>query len=352
MIRRLLLLLLLLASPAHAKSPAAVRPNTVLSFPQDHGAHPDFRTEWWYATGWLKTATGENLGFQITFFRTRTGVSPENPSAFTPHQILFAHAALSDPEHGRLKHAQRIARAGFGLAETSGKDMAITLDDWTMRRLKNGQIKTRVKGDGFALNLTLTPTQPLLLQGENGYSRKGPAPSEASHYYTMPQLKVSGQISRGSKAEPVTGTAWLDREWSSTLMNPNASGWDWLGLNMDDDSALTLFQMRHKNGTALWAGGSYRTKGGTLTILKPKDIRFLPGKSWRSPRTGATYPVAPILEVKLPGGTRRLPVTPLMHDQELDSRKGGGPVYWEGAVTVPGGRGYLEMTGYLTPLRM
>jgi predicted secreted hydrolase len=135
-------------------------------------------------------------------------------------------------------------------------------------------------------------------------------------------------------------------------MNPQAAGWDWLGLNMEDGSSLTVFRMRHKQGHQLWAGGSHRSASGQLTILKPSDVRFLTPKVWRSPRTGATYPVAPILELTLPTGRVRLPVTPLMPDQELDSRKGGGPVYWEGAVRVPGGRGYLEMTGYLSPLKM
>jgi predicted secreted hydrolase len=350
--RLLLALLLLFAAPAIAADFAAVRPGVAVRFPQDHGAHPGFRTEWWYATGWLKTARGEDLGFQITFFRTRTGADTANPSRFTPHQILFAHAALSDPKLGRLQHAQRLARAGFGLAEASTSDMDLTLDDWTMQRRADGRIHARAGGEGFTLDLTLTPRQPPLLQGEAGYSQKGPDPAEASHYYTLPQLKISGTISRNGKAEAVTGTGWLDREWSSTLMNKAASGWDWLGLNMADGGALTLFRMRHKNGSALWAGGSYRDAKGRLTVLKPGDVRFLPGRIWRSPRTGTRYPVAPILEVRLPTGLRRLPVTPLMDDQELDSRKGGGPVYWEGAVTVPGGRGYLEMTGYLAPLRM
>lgn len=347
---RLILVAVLLVSPALAYPP--VRPGTPIRFPRDHGAHPDFHTEWWYATGWLKTRSGEDLGFQVTFFRTRPDLATDNPSRFTPHQILFAHAALSDPKHGKLRHDQRMARAGFGLAEASTKDMALTLDDWTLRRAPGGAITTRVKAQDFALSLTFTPTQPPLLQGQQGYSQKGPDPLEASHYYSLPQLKVSGSIVRGGKPEAVTGTAWLDREWSSTLMNEKASGWDWLGLNMDDGSSLTVFRMRHRQGHQLWAGGSHRSASGQLTILKPSDVRFLPGKVWRSPRTGGRYPVAPVLELTLPTGPLRLPVTPLMPDQELDSRKGGGPVYWEGAVTVPGGRGYLEMTGYLSPLKM
>ncbi len=350
--RLFILLALLLGAPVAAQDFAPVRPGRVMAFPADHGAHPDFRTEWWYATGWLTTASGEKLGFQVTFFRSRVGDAGGNPSKFALKQVLFAHAALSDPKLGRLQHAQRIARAGFGLAEAKTGDMALVLDDWSLRRGADGVMRTQVKGDGFALDLALAPTQPVLLQGRAGYSQKGPDPAEASHYYTMPQLKVSGRIVRAGKAEAVTGTAWLDREWSSTLLNPEATGWDWLGLNMDDGGALTLFRVRRKDGTALWAGGSYRSAKGELTVLAPADVRFVAARRWKSPRTGATYPVAPVVEVRLPGGVRRVPVTPLMDDQELDSRSGGGPVYWEGAVTVPGGRGYLEMTGYLTPLKM
>jgi predicted secreted hydrolase len=350
--RLLILLALLLGPPVSAQEFARVAPGRAMVFPADHGSHPAFRTEWWYATGWLTTASGERLGFQVTFFRTRAGIAAANPSKFALSQVIFAHAALSDPKLGRLQHAQRIARAGFGLAEAKVGDMALVLDDWSLRRSADGVMRTRVAGEGFGLDLALTPTQPILLQGQGGYSQKGPDPAEASHYYTMPQLKVRGTLLRGDKSEPVTGTAWLDREWSSTLLNPQASGWDWLGLNMDDGGALTLFRMRTKAGAALWAGGSYRAADGTLSVLGPDDVRFAAARRWKSPRTGAVYPVAPRVSVRLPGGVRQIPVTPLMDDSELDSRKGGGPVYWEGAVTVPGGRGFLEMTGYLSPLKM
>jgi predicted secreted hydrolase len=347
-----LLLLLLLSAPAPAADYPVVKPGRAFAFPADHGAHPAFRTEWWYATGWITTASGEQLGFQITFFRSRTGLGEDNPSRFAPRQLIFAHAALSDARLGRLRHSQRIARAGFGLAEAATGDMRLVLDDWSMRRLADGRITAKAAGSDFALDLVMQPSQPPLLQGQAGYSRKGPDPAEASHYYTLPQLRVSGHVEREGRREAVTGTAWLDREWSSTLLNPQASGWDWLGLNLDDGGALTLFRVRHRDGRALWAGGSWRSREGRLTVLGPDDVRFEAARHWRSPRTGARYPVAPVVTVRLPGGERRIPVTPLMDDQELDSRKGGGPVYWEGAVRVPGGRGYLEMTGYLEALRM
>jgi predicted secreted hydrolase len=349
--RLLLLLWLAIAAPLHAAEFAIVQPSVTLAFPRDHGAHPDFRTEWWYVTGWLKTAKAEDLGFQITFFRSKLPGDTANPSAFAPRQIIFAHAAVSDPALGKLRHGQRIARAGFGLAGAKTGDMAVNVDGWHLERRADGRMVAHIKGDDFGLDLVLTPTQAAILQGEGGYSQKGPSPLEASHYYSLPQLQVSGTVTREGAPMAVTGTAWLDREWSSTLLNPRAVGWDWLGLNMDNGGALTLFRVRDAKGGDVWAGGSYRDKAGHQTRLGPGDVRFLPGRRWRSSRTGATYPVAPKVRVQLPGRTLELPVTPLFDDQELDSRRGGGPVYWEGAVTVPGGRGYLEMTGYASPLK-
>ncbi len=352
--RWLALLALLLAAAAPAPAPVAwpaVRPGVPLVFPRDHGAHPDFRAEWWYATGWLKTAAGQDLGFQVTFFRVRPGLGEDNPSAFAPRQILFAHAALSDPATGRLRHGQRIARAGFGLASATTGDAALVIDDWRLQRRGDGSWTTHAGTGDFGLDLVMTPRQPLLVQGEGGYSRKGPDPASASHYYSIPQLAVRGHVTRNGRREAVAGTAWLDREWSSALLDARATGWDWLGLNMDDGGALTIFQVRDKTGGAQWAGGSYRSAAGVRTVLAPADVRFLPGTRWRSPRSGAAWPVAPVVMVRLPGGWRRLPVTPLFPDQELDSRP-AGPLYWEGAVRVPGGRGYLELTGYGERLRM
>lgn len=347
-----LLALALLAAAPTLPDYAVVRQGTAITLPRDHGAHPDFRTEWWYVTGWLRTADGGTRGFQITFFRTRPPVDQRNPSAFAAKQVIFAHAALSDPKLGRLLHDQRIARAGFGLAEAATADTDLVLDDWTMRRGKDGRFRARVNGNGFALDLALTPTQAAILQGDKGYSQKGPDPREASHYFSLPHLKVTGTLMQGHQPVAVTGTAWLDREWSSTLLNRRAIGWDWLGLNMDDGGALTLFRVRDAVGQPVWAGGSYRDRDGRRTSLGPGDMRFVAGRRWRSKRTGATYPVAPQVAVMLHGKLRTLQVSPLFDDQEIDSRRGGGPVYWEGAVSVPGGRGYLELTGYAAPLKM
>ena len=199
-----------------------VKPGVQLSFPADHGAHPAFRTEWWYVTGWLRAAEGRDLGFQVTFFRTRPSADDANPSAFAPRQVLFAHAALSDPAVGHLLHDQRVARAGFGLAQATTGDADVVLDDWRLKRGGDGRWRTHVAGHGFALDLALDPTQPVMLQGDGGYSRKGPRPGQASDYYSLPHLAVSGEVTRGGKPTRVAGEAWLDREWSSTYLDPAA----------------------------------------------------------------------------------------------------------------------------------
>jgi predicted secreted hydrolase len=329
-----------------------VRPGIRLAFPTDHGAHPAFRTEWWYVTGWLKGQDGREVGFQVTFFRVNPHAGVSNPSRFAPGQVIFAHAALSDTAVGHILHAERAARAGFGLAGAATGDADVRLNGWTFRRLPDGRYASRVGGRAFSLDLTFRPTQPHLAEGDNGYSRKGPKSEQASYYYSVPHLAVTGNVVRAGRAERVTGEAWLDREWSSDYLAPAAAGWDWTGLNLDDGSALMAFRIRRKGGGVLWAGGSYRRPDGQVTRLAPTAVTFTPRSTWRSARTGVLYPVAQILSIRLPDGVRRFPLQPVFPNQEVDARAAGQPVYWEGAVRTANGRGYLELTGYAADLRM
>lgn len=352
----ILCLLMTLPLPAaHAEPPAfaQVIPDTPLTFPRDFGAHPDFRTEWWYATGWLQTPDGKPLGFQVTFFRSATEHDRANPSRFAPTQLIVAHAALSDPAIGKLQHDQKIARAGFGLAQASEATTNLKLGTWTMKREADGSYRVQLPAREFSFALTLTPTQPVLLQGENGFSRKGPQPEQASYYYSEPQLKVSGTVTRHGKPMAVTGSAWLDHEWSSTVLDPRAVGWDWVGANLDDGSALMAFRIRTADGGTLWQHAMLRDRAGRQRRFGNDEVRFSPLRQWRSPRTKASYPVE--LELGINGQRWRL--IPLQDDQELDSRQSTGAVYWEGAVTLErdgqrAGRGYLEMTGYVKALKL
>jgi len=324
-----------------------------LVFPRDHGAHPQFRIEWWYITGWIDDGAGHECGVQVTFFRNRPGVAEASPSAFAPRQLLFAHAAIADPRLGRLSHDQRAARAGLGLAEADEGKMGVVIGDWSLSEA-GGRYTAKIAARGFSLDLEFAPTQAPFPQGEKGVSRKGPDAAQASYYYSEPQLRVAGTLRIGA-ANPsaVTGIAWLDHEWSSTVMAPQALGWDWTGINLADGSALMAFRMRDKAGGALWAGGAHRDAAGNVRAFAPDAIRFAPVRTWRSPRTGIEYPV----EMKVDAGGMLFELKPLMDDQELDSRASTGTIYWEGAVRattagVDAGRGYLELTGYGTPLRI
>ncbi|MEO5699704.1 MAG: carotenoid 1,2-hydratase [Casimicrobiaceae bacterium] len=333
----------------------AVAPRA-LRFPEDFGAHPRFRTEWWYMTGWLEYPGGAPVGMQVTFFRSRPGVNEDeakaNTSRFAPTQLVFAHAALADPAHGRLQHDERAARAGFGLAEARVGNTDVVIDGWSLRR-DGTQYRIDVAASGFALDLVARVTQPPLLEGDAGVSRKGPRPGQASYYYSEPHLAIDGRVIVAGVARAVTGRAWLDHEWSSEYLPAGAAGWDWTGINLHDGGALMAFVMRREDGGALWAGGSVRDAAGNTRVLGPADVRFVPRRTWTSPRTGARYPVA--VSVVAAGVTYAL--DPLFDDQELDARRSTGIIYWEGAVRARRdgaevGRGYLELTGYAGTLKL
>ncbi len=301
-----------------------VRPDRKLVFPRDHGAHPEYRVEWWYVTGWLD----EPYGFQITFFRARPEEETDNPSSFNPKQVLFAHAALSDPKRGRLLHDQRAARAGFSLAHAETDRTGVWIDDWSLV-LEGTRYQARIAARDFDFDFSFLASE-LVLQGEAGFSRKGHRPEEASYYYSRPQLAVVGKLN----GRAISGTAWLDHEWSSAYMAPEAVGWDWAGINFLNGSSLMGFRMRDKAGNTHYA---------------PPGISLKPLRAWKSPRTGVEYPVSMQLN--------DLRLEPLMDDQELDSRASTGTIYWEGAVRAfqgssQVGRGYLELTGYWKPMKL
>ena len=354
--RILFIVFLLVMQGAHAAPPvyAPVTPERTLAFPADFGAHLEYRTEWWYVTGWLKTPDGKPLGFQVTFFRSRPGVDQANPSAFAAKQLIIGHAALSDPGVGHLLHDQRSAREGFNLAYARTGNLDVKLDDWHMVRGADGRYTVQVRSSQMTFDLVLAPSQPVLLQGVGGYSQKGRAAQHASYYYSEPQLHVTGKVARANAAaQTVTGTAWMDHEWSSEALQPEASGWDWVGANLDDGSALMAFQVRDRQGSKIWAHATLRSPSGKVTQFAPDQVSFTPFQHWKSPRTEAVYPVATVLRTGAIGWR----VTPLQPDQELDSRRSTGAVYWEGAINVerdgaPAGHGYLELTGYVQAMKL
>ena len=260
--------MLLVAGAARAVDYPRVIPGAGFTFPRDHGSHPAFRTEWWYVTGWVKDGSGNEFGIQVTFFRHRPGIAEDNPSAFAPRQLLFAHAALADSRHGRLRHDQRSARAGFGLAEAREETTDVRIGDWSLTQAEDAFV-ARIAAREFAFDLRFALTQALLPEGDGGYSRKGSDPRQASYYYSCPQLAVSGDLTIEGRKAAVAGTAWLDHEWSSEYMASDAVGWDWTGINLADGGALMAFQMRGRDGRPLWAGGTHRDAKGQTRTSRP-----------------------------------------------------------------------------------
>jgi predicted secreted hydrolase len=331
---------------------APVEQGVALRFPHDHGSHPRFRTEWWYLTGWLRASDGSERGMQITFFRNRPGIAESVPGQLAAKQLVFAHAALADPKTGHLLHDQRAARAGLGLADAREGGTDVVIDDWWLKQTANGYA-AEIPAREFRYSLTFESREPLLLQGDRGVSRKGPLPEQASYYYSRPHLDVVGTVTVGGRRIGVKGEAWLDHEWASEYLAPEAAGWDWAGVNLADGGALMAFRIRDRRGRTFWAGGAYRGPDRHVRVLAPEEVRFAPLRRWRSPRTRAEYPVA----MRVQAGELTVELAPLMDDQELDARASTGTIYWEGAVrALAGGKeiglGYLELTGYWKALKL
>jgi predicted secreted hydrolase len=340
------------------------RRGRVLRFPRDHGAHPGCRTEWWYVTGWMGSEERPAGGFQVTFFRSRTGLAQGHPSRFAARQLLFAHAAVTTlgADGPRHVHDQRIVRwtgdPAAPLAAAALDTARVHIGPWRLALQADGageRWTSRIDARDFTLDLAMARTQPLLLQGDAGFSRKGPDEAQSSHYVTDPQLAVQAAVTlQGRRLPALAGRAWMDHEWSEALLHPQAVGWDWIGINLFDGGALTAFQLRRADGTALWAGGSVRAQGGPARAFEPAEVVFEAQRHWRSPATGVRWPVA--WRVATPAG--RHEVRALADAQELDSRASTGALYWEGLselVDESGrrvGLGYLELTGYASPLRL
>lgn len=331
--------LLLAALPLQARA--------ALNFPHDFGAHPGRGIEWWYLTGLLGDAGGPpRFGYQLTFFSLPGPAAADHPSGLAAKQLLLGHVALSDLTTQQQRHGQQLLRALPGVASTRVGDCDVKLRDWTLARTGAGY-RAAFNGPGFAMRLQLTTPEPPLLQGDAGISRKGPKPGQFSHYYSRPQLATTAALTLDGRPQQLTGRAWLDHEWSDSVLG-EAVGWDWLGINLDDGRALTLFQLRRADGTRDWAGGSLRTPGQPDRSFAPGEVDMQPTRHWTSPATGTRWPVA--WRLRSPAGDMQLAAA--FDAQEIDARRTSGLVYWEGAAQLtddkgkPIGWGYLELTGY------
>ena len=329
------------------------------AFPQDHGPHPAFRHEWWYLTGHLRAADGALFGFELTFFRlalappTAAPAAAAGASAWRTRQLYAAHFAITDVARGRFVNATRYARDALGLGSAEAQPFAVHVDDWSLLQAPasgpTGLHWLLQAADGdYALQLDLRTNQAPVLNGDAGLSRKADGAGATSYYYSMPQLQASGQLRRQGVGMPVSGRAWLDREWSSGSLGPQQQGWDWFALQFTDGSSLMFYALRDQDGRRdRHSAGTFVDAQGQATALANDDVVIEVLRRWVSPR-GGEYPAQWNLEVKSLG--LRLHLLPLLADQELTTE----PRYWEGAVTVTGQRGalavgaqgYVELVGY------
>lgn len=324
-----------------------------LVFPRDYGAHPQYRTEWWYLTGWLGQGPAA-IGFQLTFFRSRTQHASENPSRLAPKQLLFAHAAVADAKQDIFANADRSGRMSSELLRADTSDTNLQFEDWYLRRvqLSRGEVyEGHFAGEGFEVSFQASTEQPVILRGREGLSQKGPLAEEASYYYSRAPLSVDARVQIGKQTQTLVGKAWLDHEWSSQVLMPGAVGWDWVGINLLDGGTLMAFQMRNNKSQPLYSHVDARDKED-LPAQGWSGLRWQPRATWRS-KSLTEYPVHMDLVV----GNQSFRLVPLMLSQEIDARASTGGFYWEGAVSLMQeerllGRGYLELTGYGAPLHI
>jgi predicted secreted hydrolase len=327
-----------------------------LVFPQDHGPHDDFQTEWWYYTGNLTASTGERFGYQLTFFRKALLSSEQRAtrsSDWAAEQVYMAHFALTDGTGGEHRSFEKLGRGAAGLAGAQAVPYRVWLDDWSVEEAAEGSAgspaRLRASADDISLDLTLRDLKGAVLQGDAGYSRKGPEPGNASYYYSLPRIATAGTVTVGGRTFNVDGLSWMDHEFSTSALGKDQTGWDWFSLQLDDDSELMVFQLRRADGsTDSFSSGTLIAPDGATRTLGSNDFTLQPTGGWRSPRTGATYPSGWALTV--PTADLRLTITPLLADQEMNVSY----AYWEGAVKADGavggkpvsGNGYVELTGY------
>ena len=341
----------------------ALEPRDFL-FPADHGPHPRFRSEWWYFTGNLDSTAGRHFGYQLTIFRTALappGVEIAGSSAWRTREIYMAHFAVTDVRGERFFAFDRFGRGALGLAGAQADPWRVWLDDWSLEQVGPDPFPLRLRaregtaaggdgGDEIAIDLTVAPTKPVVLQGDRGLSKKGTAAGNASYYYSFTRLDTVGAVRLGGEEHAVTGSSWLDREWSTSALEEGQVGWDWFALQLSDGSDLTFYRIRHDDGGASpERAGTLVAPDGTAISLSRGEVELEVVRMWRSPRDGTAYPVE--WRISVPSRGISLDIEPYLDEQELDLAFR----YWEGAVRVRGesgtgravdGSGYVELTGY------
>ncbi|MGQ0602493.1 MAG: lipocalin-like domain-containing protein [Anaerolineales bacterium] len=321
-------------------------------FPRDHGPHFDYQTEWWYYTGNLQAETGEHFGYQLTFFRR--GLTPEMPvddAGFLTNQIYFAHFGLTDVVGGVHRGVERFSRGAAGLAGAGSEPFRAWLEDWRVDSLNTdgSHVRLVAQEDNRALDLTLRAVKPIVAHGDRGLSAKSEQPGNASYYLSFTRMQTEGTITVRGQTFTVTGESWFDHEWSTSVLGPNAVGWDWFSLQLSDGREVMLYFLRLKDGgLEPVSGGTLVLPDGATQSLGVNEVTVRAQREWLSPVSGARYPID--WQVSVPSAQLELRVEPWLDAQEMQLNF----EYWEGAVKVSGtsngapvtGNGYVELTGY------
>ena len=356
---RILLVTLGLSTTGLAFEPAS--PNYEYSFPRDHFAHPEFRTEWWYYTGNVASPEGRRFGFELTFFRLAVEKEKAGEGSWAIRDLHLAHLALSDLDGGRFHRTERLNRSGPGLAGADFAQGRIWNGNWQVRWLapedRLGRQHLQATSEDFAFDLELSPRKPAVIHGPDGVSRKSAELRHASHYISFTRLAVSGKVRVGAETHSVSGTAWMDHEFFSDGLAADQVGWDWMSIQLENNTELMLYRLRRRDGTAdPFSSGTYVDSAGHAQYLSAQDFVMDPGDVWRSPETSGRYPVR--WRVSVPSLRIVLECRTELSAQEIVNRRQVAPNYWEGAVSFEGfvgdeeihGVGYLEMTGYDKPV--
>jgi predicted secreted hydrolase len=331
------------------------------AFPRDHGAHEEFRTEWWYYTGQVTTKDGRPFGYELTFFRRGM---PQNqvrtlPSQWAVTQLYLAHFAVSDLRKGRFHFAEKISRAGLGKAGAARDRLHVWIDQWSAESPTTapGTQTLHATDSDLALQLTVSPEKPLVVHGTEGISRKGAAAGQASHYYSFTRLATTGTLSIGDERFDVAGNSWMDHEFGSADLDKDLVGWDWFSLQLDDQRELMLYRLRRADGSAdPVSSGTIIDRDGLGHHLSIGDFTLEPTSYWTSQTSHARYPQR--WRVTIPSQRLSLELVPLMAEQELSTTRSTHVTYWEGAIETTGtaqgqpihGQGYMELTGYAEPI--
>jgi predicted secreted hydrolase len=348
------------ASPADVTAFARAEGPRDLVFPADHGPHNDFQTEWWYYTGNLTTDGGERFAYQLTFFRRALippAESTDRSSTWATEQVYMAHFALTDVQRNRHYSFEKLARGAGGLAGAQGDPFRIWLENWSvsgdpargMVPYRKAPERLRAAAGEIKVELELRDEKGPILQGDQGYSRKGPETGNASYYYSLTRLASEGTITVAGEVYRVTGLSWMDHEFSTSALGADQKGWDWFSIQLDNDTELMVFQLRRVDGSVdAFSSGTLVAADGSTRSLGLDDFTLATTATWRSPRGGTEYPARWVLEV--PSASLRLTIVPRVSDQEMQVSY----TYWEGAVGVEGeiggrplrGNGFVELTGY------